>query len=1015
MAYRVEIALKNSVRDARGERVKREIEHFLHLSVAEVRTIDVYTVDAALSWEELDQAAAGPLCDPVIQDRSIDRPIALTRPAATLSQGERGLSFGWAVEVGFRPGVTDNVGRTAREAIEYLTARQFQPGEAVYTAVQYLFSGDLTRTDVERIATGLLCNTLIQRFTILSAAEFAEQGGFAATIPKVVGETVGANGRSPVQEINLEVSDEELLRISKEGVLALTLEEMLIIQAHYRKPEVRAERATVGLGVKPTDVELECLAQTWSEHCKHKIFAGTVQYEDEHGNRQEIQSLFKSFIQRTTKDVREKLGEKDFCLSVFKDNAGVIKFNNDWSLVFKVETHNSPSALDPYGGALTGIVGVNRDPFGTGKGARLIFNTDVFCFADPFFTKPLPSRLLHPRRIYEGVVEGVEHGGNKSGIPTVNGSLVFDERFCGKPLVFCGTAGIMPARINGEPSHEKSIEPGDVIVMTGGRIGKDGIHGATFSSEELNENSPVTAVQIGDPITQKRMFDFLIRARDKGLYRFITDNGAGGLSSSIGEMCGEVGGCRLDLAHAPLKYPGLNPWEILISEAQERMSLAVPPEKLQEFLAMAKRFGCEASVLGEFTDSGYFHILYHDKTVAWLPVAFMHEGLPPLQLPAKWTPPEQVEVEVEVKDDYFDDLLKLLGALNICSKESVVRRYDHEVQGGSVVKPFTGVANDGPSDAAVVRPILDSFEGVVVAHGICPRYSDIDTYHMTANAVDEALRNYVAVGGSLDLVAGLDNFCWCDPVHSDKTPDGAYKMAQLVRSNQALYDVCMEYNLPLISGKDSMKNDFYDGSVKISIPPTLLFSVIGKIEDARKAVTMDVKRPGDIVYLLGKSGDELGGSEYFALRGAVGTRVPIVDSAKAYRRYQAYHRAVTAGTVASCHDLSDGGLAVAAAESAFAGGFGMTLDLSRVLWKGDKSRQNDVTLLFSESASRHLVTVHPEQRDEFESIMTGNCFASIGVVSEASELTITGLNGGVVIMAGLAELKETWQKTLREL
>ena len=345
----------------------------------------------------------------------------------------------------------------------------------------------------------------------------------------------------------------------------------------------------------------------------------------------------------------------------------------------------------------------------------------------------------------------------------------------------------------------------------------------------------------------------------------------------------------------------------------------------------------------------------------------------------------------------------------------MVRRYDHEVQGGSVVKPFTGIANDGPSDAAVVRPILDSFEGVVVAHGICPRYSDIDTYHMTANAIDEALRNYVAVGGSLDLVAGLDNFCWCDPVLSAKTPDGAYKMAQLVRSNQALYDVCMEYNLPLISGKDSMKNDFYDGSVKISIPPTLLFSVIGKIEDARKAVTMDVKRPGDIVYLLGKTGKELGGSEYFALMGGVGNGVPVVDTAKAYRRYQAYHRAVLAGTVASCHDLSDGGLAVAAAESAFAGGFGMMLDLSRVLWKGDVTGKHDATLLFSESASRHLVTVHPEQWEEFESLMTGNCFASIGVVTDGPELAITGLNGGVVIRAGLADLKEVWQKTLREL
>jgi phosphoribosylformylglycinamidine synthase len=996
VAHRIEIALKNGVRDARGERIKREIEHFLHLSVEEVRTIDVYTIDAALSQEELKQAAAGPFSDPVIQDWSIDRPLA--------------AGFDFAVEVGFRPGVTDNVGRTGREAVEYLTGHPFAEGEGVFYAVQYLLKGNLSLAEVEKLATGLLCNTLIQRYSVLSAAEFMAKRGFPPVVPKVQVEA-----KVEVKEIDLNVSDEELLRISKEGVLALTLEEMRIIQAHYCDTQVLAERRKIGLGAKPTDVELECLAQTWSEHCKHKIFAGTVHYEDEHGNKQEIRSLFKSFIQRTTKDVREKMGDKDFCQSVFKDNAGVIKFNDQYSLVFKVETHNSPSALDPYGGALTGIVGVNRDPFGTGQGAKLIFNTDVFCFADPFYDKPLPSRLLHPRRIYEGVVEGVEHGGNKSGIPTVNGSIVFDERFAGKPLVFCGTAGLMPAEVNGQPGYEKAILPGDLIVMTGGRIGKDGIHGATFSSEELNENSPVTAVQIGDPITQKRMFDFLIRARDKGLYRFITDNGAGGLSSSIGEMAGECGGCRMDLSKAPLKYPGLNPWEILISEAQERMSLAVPPEKIDEFMAMAKRFGVEATHLGEFTDNGVFHILYHDRTVAWLPMEFMHEGLPPMQIPAKWTPPSHPEPVLEEKEDYTDDLKQLLSSLNICSKESVVRRYDHEVQGGSVVKPFVGISNDGPSDAAVVRPILESFEGVVTAHGICPRYSDIDTYHMTANAVDEAMRNYVSVGGSLDLVAGLDNFCWCDPVLSDKTPDGAYKMAQLVRSNQALYDVCLAYNLPLISGKDSMKNDFYDGSTKISIPPTLLFSVIGKIEDARKAVTMDVKRAGDLVYMLGCTANELGASEYFTQNGFVGNDVPKVDAASAYQRYQAYHQAVMQGLVASCHDLSDGGLAVAAAESAFAGGLGISIDLSRVPWKGAEEGWTDQALLFSESASRLLVTVHRDQAEAFEAIMGEECFARIGAVTEHPDLVIEAIEGNTVIKAGLDELKEAWQKTLREL
>jgi phosphoribosylformylglycinamidine synthase subunit PurSL len=996
MAHRIEVSLKEQVRDARGERIRREIADFLHLSVKSVRTMDVYSIDSALTDAELSAVASEPLSDRIIQAYAINRPSA--------------ANFDYLVEVGFRPGVTDNVGRTAREAIEYVIGRSLAEGEGVYTSVQYLLQGELSKDDVEKIATGLLCNTLIQRYHVVDATTYVSGSYAPLAIPKVA---VEAN--VSVQHIDLNVSDEALLAISRDGVLALTLEEMKIIQEYYRNDDVRAQRATMGLPHNPTDVELEALAQTWSEHCKHKIFSAHIDYTDEQGNREEIRSLFKSCIQGATKTVREKLGERDYCLSVFKDNAGVIKFNNDYSLVFKVETHNSPSALDPYGGALTGIVGVNRDPFGTGKGARLIFNTDVFCFASPFYDKSLPSRLLHPRRIYEGVVEGVEHGGNKSGIPTVNGSLVFDDRFAGKPLVFCGTAGIMPALINGEPSHQKTINPGDVIVMTGGRIGKDGIHGATFSSEELSESSPVSAVQIGDPITQKRMTDFLIRARDRGLYNFITDNGAGGLSSSIGEMAQECGGCRLNLANAPLKYSGLAPWEILISEAQERMSLAVPPEKLDAFLALARRMSVEASVLGEFTDTGFFHICYNEDTVAYLPITFLHEGLPPMRLRGVWSVKRHDEPRPVTKPDYTEDLLKLLSSLNICSKESVVRRYDHEVQGGSVVKPFTGIANDGPSDAAVLRPILDSFEGVVVSHGICPRYSDIDTYHMMANAIDEGLRGYVAVGGSLDLVAGLDNFCWCDPVHSEKTPDGEFKTAQLVRANKALYDYCVDFTIPLISGKDSMKNDYFDGVTKISIPPTVLFSVIGKMDDVRKAVTMDVKRPGDLVYLLGKTAFEMGGSEYYALRGFIGNRVPRVDAASSLERYRAYNAAVHQGLVASCHDLSDGGLAVALAESAFAGGFGMAIDLGRVLFAGVPCDRRDEVLLFSESASRLLVTVHPEDREAFEQTMNGTCCSLIGTVTEQSELLVTGIEGSKVLTGSLAMLKAAWQNPLREL
>lgn len=993
MISRIEVGLKQGVRDARGERVCREIREHLGIQLESVRTLDIYTVDAELTAEQLQKAASGPFCDPVIQEYAIDAPLA--------------SGFDLLIEVGFRPGVTDNVGRTAREAIQYIIGRPFSAAEGVFTSVQYLLRGALTATDGERIAAGFLANGLIQRWTIVTPETFDNQRGVPAQVPRVV-----SHSAVQVREIDLQVADEHLLQISREGMLALNLEEMKAIQAFVADPQVQQQRRSVGLGPLLTDVELEALAQTWSEHCKHKIFSACIDYEDENGRRETIDSLFKTYIVGATRAVRQAKGANDFCLSVFKDNAGVIRLTDDWSLVYKVETHNSPSALDPYGGALTGIVGVNRDPFGTGRGARLIFNTDVFCFASPFYDKPLPPRLLHPRRIFEGVVEGVEHGGNKSGIPTINGSLVFDERFAGKPLVYCGSAALMPAQLHGRPGHVKKAEVGDHILMVGGRVGKDGIHGATFSSEELHEGSPVTAVQIGDPITQRRMFDFLLVARDAGLYNAITDNGAGGLSSSVGEMAGDTGGFELHLDRAPLKYAGLQPWEILISEAQERMTLAVPPQQVERFIALARQMDVEATDLGQFTDSGYFHCLYQGRTVAWLPMEFVHEGTPQLRLPARWQPPRHSEPALTQWPAAETALLQLLGALNICSKESVVRRYDHEVQGATVLKPLTGVDNDGPADAAVVRPLFDAFVGVTAAHGICPRYSDIDTYHMMACAIDEALRNYVSVGGNIDHVAGLDNFCWCDPVESVKTPDGRYKAAQLVRANQALYDYCVAFGVPLISGKDSMKNDYQIGDTKISIPPTVLFSVIGKVDDVRRCTSMDVKAPGHRVYLLGISRAELGGSELYALLGHVGNRVPQVDAPSALRRYRTLNRAQQAQLVASCHDLSDGGLAVALAESAFAGGFGLEIDLARL--RSDEPL-TDMERLYGESQSRLLVTVAPDKAAEFEKLFSGQDLSWLGSVIAEPQLRVRGTAGDWLIDLPLATLKQAWQAPLKEL
>ncbi len=718
--------------------------------------------------------------------------------------------------------------------------------------------------------------------------------------------------------------------------------------------------------------------------------------------RASIDSLFKTYVKATTDEVGKRV---DWLVSVFHDNAGIIKFDENWNFALKAETHNSPSALDPYGGAITGIVGVNRDVLGAGLGCRCIFNTDVFCFASPFFEGDIPARLMHPRRVLRGVHQGVKDGGNQSGIPDLNGAIVFHERFLGKPLVFCGTGGLIPATINGKPSHEKCAQPGDLIVMCGGRIGKDGIHGATFSSEELHEGSPATAVQIGDAITQKKMADFLIEARDLGLFSNITDNGAGGLSSSIGEMAKGSGGAVIHLHRAPLKYPGLAPWEIFLSEAQERMTLGVPPAKKEAFLDLAKRREVEATVLGEFRDSGRLECFYEGKLIGALDMHFLHDGVPKMHLQAKWTPPIPTPEITIQQSDLMADLKAVLGSLNVCSKESFVRMYDHEVLAQSVLKQFQGVNHDGPGDAGVIRPVPGSKRGIAVSCGITPKYSDLDTYWMMASSVDEAVRNLVAVGARLGTIAGLDNFCWPDPVKSEKTPDGAYKLAQLVRCCEALYDVCIAYDIPLISGKDSMKNDYKIGDTKISIPPTVLFTAAAIIDDVTKVVSMDVKRAGDVVYVAGETHNELGGSEYLALRGEHGANVPKVDAKKARALYEKLSAAIALGLVASCHDCSDGGLGVALAESAFSGGFGMDIDLSSV------GVDNDVVALFSESQSRLVVTVAADKASAFEAAMSGAPLTRLGTTTPSDLFRIRGRDGNWH-EARLGELKAAWQRTL---
>ncbi len=1016
--HRIEIGLKPGHRDPRGEHVARQVREFLHLEVDEVETADVYHLEADLSTDEAEQIVAE-FADPVRQRAALGR--LEYRP------------FDVAVRVAFKPGVTDPVGKSALVAAEDTLGRKLGGDAAAYTSTLYLFRG-LDVTQAQRVATELLANPVIQTISVATWDEWS-QSQPDLSVPKVAG------GATPqVQAIDLSGSDEDLLEISRKGLLALSLVEMQTIRDHFRGVADDPHRAAAGLGGAPTDVELECLAQTWSEHCKHKIFNATIEYREGESN-EKVGSLFKTYIRGTTETVRRQQIEREgesWLVSVFHDNAGVVTFDDEVHLVYKVETHNSPSALDPYGGAITGIVGVNRDPFGTGRGADLLVNVWGYCFGPQDWDSELPPGLLHPRRIREGVHWGVIDGGNQSGVPYGRGWEVFDHRYLGKPLVFCGTVGSLPVEIDGTPGEDKAARPGDRIVMAGGRIGADGIHGATFSSAALDEESPNQAVQIGDPITQRMMFDFLLEARDLGLYSAITDNGAGGLSSSVGEMAETPGGATLDLAQAPLKYAGLAPWEIFLSEAQERMTLAVPPENLGRLLELAARREVEATDLGEFTAEPVLRVLYGEETVALLDMHFLHEGDPEMVLPARWSAPEFPEPDSRHDDLGADGLGKalrgLLASPNLASNENWARHYDHEVKALSVVKPWVGVHQDVPAEATVFLARHSSGEdakrGFVLSEGVNPYLSDLDTEAMAATVVDEAVRRQLCAGGRLDRIAALDNFCWPDPVLSESAPDGDYKLAQLVRACRGLHDTCVAYGVPLISGKDSMKNDAFMGGVKISVPPTLLVSAIGQIDDVEQALTLDFKQVGDLIYVLGMTGEHTGASEYFRWLGQtrssthpvtgdevtsagvtddrvtgdeefvgeglapsrgfgkalpIGNKPPTVETEAFWPLYQAVERAARAGLLRSAATPTKGGLAVALAKCALAGDLGVNVDLDLI--PGAADLDPDV-VLFSESNGRFVVTVAPENQKAFAAAMAGLPCARVGVVSEKSDLVL---------------------------
>ncbi|MBI5553253.1 MAG: phosphoribosylformylglycinamidine synthase subunit PurL [Candidatus Diapherotrites archaeon] len=784
-------------------------------------------------------------------------------------------------------------------------------------------------------------------------------------------------------------SGHQLMELSRQMGWSLNETEMKVIASHFLK-----------LKRNPSRIELESLAQTWSEHCKHKVFTGEITLV-ENGKKRVIRNLFKSTIKKATLGIAKK---KKFLWSVFWDNAGIIEFTKDFGVAFKVETHNHPSALDPYAGANTGVGGVVRDILGCGLGAKPIASTDVFCFADPRTDASLvPSGILHPKRVFKGVRRGVKEYGNPMGIPTVNGSIFFDERFLGNPLVFCGTVGLIP-----RGAEKKRPRKGDSIVVIGGRTGRDGIHGATFSSAELSEVSETSVVQIGNPIEEKKVLDVILQARDRRLFNAITDFGAGGFGSAVGEMAQGLG-ARVFLDRAPLKQQGLLPWEIWVSESQERMVLSVSPAHLKAFRELCAFEDVEAFELGTFTGSGKIELFYGTETVGVLDLRFLHEGLPLFCERAEWSAPVFFIPSFSQPAGLNAVLRQLLAHPNIASKESTVRQYDFEVQGGTIGKPFVGRLGDGPADAAVIKPLPDRPLAITLSNGINPWYSDLDPYWMAASVIDESIRNSLSVGGNIDHLALLDNFCWGNPTDPRK-------LGALVRTAQGCHDTAQAFGTPFISGKDSFYNEFRIGEKTISVPGTLLISAVSVMPDASALLSMDFKEAGNPVYLVGSTFNELGGSHYLHVLGKTGGMPPLVRFAQAKKIFESVSRLTRQNVrfaprmVRAIHDLSEGGLAVAAAEMAFASPYGVELDLSFVPLGEKKMRADEV--LFSESNSRFLIEVQAEHENAFRRLLKGVPFARVGTVTPEPFLRVRGARGELLLDSSCPVLKAAWTRTL---
>lgn len=791
-------------------------------------------------------------------------------------------------------------------------------------------------------------------------------------------ETTAVFRTIPVRDL----SPDALLQLSKDMKLSLSSEDMVEVQKIFDE-ENR----------DPTDVELEVIAQTWSEHCKHRIFNAEIAHELD-GEAETVNSLFKTYIYKATNQILES--KPDFVLSAFVDNAGFVKLDDNLAVCLKAETHNHPSAIEPYAGANTGLGGVIRDILGAGKGAKPIASLDVFCFGPPDTAEEdiKAEDVIHPLGVMRGVVRGVRDYGNRMGIPTVNGAIQFDDTFIYNPLVFCGTMGVIPIK-----DIAKEVKPGQLLIAAGGRTGRDGLKGATFSSASLTTDSheeDQTAVQIGNPIEEKKVADFVLAARDEGLIQFITDCGAGGFSSAAGEMLSEVGG-EVWLENAPLKEPGLESWQVFISESQERMVMSVEESALPRLRELADIYQTETCVLAKADGSKRLKVWHHGQVVCDLNVEKLHEA-PRRHLKAKWKSPSTTAPAVPVTPDSWTATLKvLLGDFSIVSREPIIREYDHEVQGNTLLKPLAGAAGDAPQDGSVIA-IDGSKQKAALACALLPEWGKTDPHLMGRACVDECIRQLVAMGSDPDRIAILDNFC-----HGN--PDNETELGALVECTKGMSAAAVTYGAPFVSGKDSFYNYFITDEGPVSIPVTLLVSGFGILPEGTPVVGASLRRAGSKICLLGATTPGLRGSVLNKWVENAGTNAgPDFDEQTALDSYRRYHDLVKKGAVLSAHDVGEGGLAVALAEMTFSGKGGIRVDLSRAPTEG---HVNTAELLFGETPGRLLVEIAPEHLEAARE-------AGLVVIGESTSERWLNISSSIhtLIDAAVTDLKPIWKNGL---